>query len=133
MPNEPRADAVVLRFSPMSAEGVLTRAERDSRRSGGPGLHTASVWADHPSSADETRQDVIKRLLQATEMQGLDPGRNPSFWWCSTAKELLDRGFSFIKDGEPDEADQHYSVVLGNPPDLADAARFVEAFVKEKR
>jgi len=133
VPNQPRVDAVVLRFSPMSAEGVLARAERDSRRSGGPGLHTASVWADHPANPTESRDRVIQRVLAVTEMSGCDPSRNPNFWWCSTAQELIDRGFSFIKDGWPGEPSEHYSVVLGHPPELADAKRFVGAFVKEKR
>jgi hypothetical protein len=44
MRNEPHPDAVVLRFTPMSPEGVLKRAGLDARRSSGKGHHTASVW-----------------------------------------------------------------------------------------
>jgi hypothetical protein len=132
VPDEPRADAVVLRFSPMSPQGVLDRAAKDARRSEGNGHHTASVWADHARPGEE-REQVLARILDATELHGLDPARNPSLWWCSSAQELLDRSFTFEKDHYDGEPEQHYSVVLGYPPTLEDAQRFVEAFTKERR
>lgn len=64
---------------------------------------------------------------------GLAAHRNPHYWWCTTAQELLDLGFSFVKDGYRDEPEAHYSVVLGAPPTLEDADRFVAAFTKERR
>lgn len=132
METAPRADAVVLRFTPMSAEGVLHRAELDARRSGGKGHYTASVWADHAAEAEQT-SDVIARLLAATELHGLAASRNPRYWWCAPAHELIDRGFTFEKDGYDGEPAEHYSVILGDPPTLEDAERFVSAFTKEMR
>jgi hypothetical protein len=132
VPNEPHASAVVIRFTPMSPEGVLKRAELDARRSTGKGHYTASVWADH-ARPGETREQVIMRLLAATELHGLDPARNPNLWWCSSAQKLLDQDFVFEKDEEDGEADEHYSVILGYPPTLEDAERFVAAFTRERR
>ena len=74
---------------------------------------------------------VIARLLDA-QMHGLDAARNPHLWWCSSAQTLLDERFVFEKDDEDGEADEHYSVILGNPPTLEDAKRFVQAFTKEE-
>jgi hypothetical protein len=132
MRNEPHPDAVVLRFTPMSPEGVLKRAGLDARRSSGKGHYTASVWADH-ARPGETREQVINRLLQVTELHGPDPARNPHLWWCSSAQTLLDQGFVFEKDDEDGEAEEHYSVILGYPPKLEDTQRFVAAFTKERR
>jgi hypothetical protein len=116
----------------MSPEGVLKRAELDARRSTGKGHHTASVWADR-ARPGETREEVIARLLAVTELHGLDPARNTHLWWCSSAQKLLAEGFTFEKDEEDGEADEHYSVILGYPPTLDDAKRFVAAFTKERR
>lgn len=57
----------------------------------------------------------------------------PSGQWCTTAQKLLDLGFSFEKDGYDGEPNEHYSVILGDPPTLEDAERFVSAFTKERR
>ncbi|BBZ38738.1 hypothetical protein MCNS_18010 [Mycobacterium conspicuum] len=116
----------------MSPEGLLNRAALDARRTDGKGHHTASVWADRPRPG-ETREDVIRRLLEATELHGLDPARNPHLWSCTSAQKLLDEGFSFEKDEYEGEPDEHYSVVLGDPPTLEDTTRFAEAFTKERR
>ena len=116
----------------MSPEGVLNRAKLDARRSTGKGHHTASVWAAH-AERGETRDQVISRLLQVTELHGLDPARNVHLWWCASAQDLLDRGFTFEKDEYDGEPEEHYSVVLGDPPTLEDAKRFVAAFTKERR
>jgi hypothetical protein len=132
MPSAPHPDAVVLRFTPMSPEGVLKRAGLDARRSDGNGHHTASVWADH-AAAGEDRMTVIRRILVATELHGLDPERNTRLWWCSSAQKLVDEGFVFEKDGYAGEPESHYSVVLGDPPTLDDAKRFVALFTKERR
>jgi hypothetical protein len=132
MPDSPRPEAVVIRFTPVTAERVLARARQDARRSDGKGKFTASVFADH-ARGDETREDVIRRLLEASELQGIAPERNPNYWRCSTAQELLDRGLTFDKDEYPGELLEHYSVILGENPQLEDAQRFLDAFTKEKR
>ncbi|KZS82296.1 hypothetical protein A4G29_12260 [Mycobacterium kansasii] len=116
----------------MSPEGVLKRAELDARRSTGKGHYTASVWADH-ARPGETQEQLIRRLLAATELHGLDPAKNRHLWWCAPAQKLLDEGFTFEKDEEDGEGEEHYSVVLGYPPTLEDVKRFVSAFTKERR
>ncbi|MGO9286205.1 MAG: hypothetical protein ACLP75_25435 [Mycobacterium sp.] len=116
----------------MSAERVLARAAQDARRSDGKGHHTASVWADR-ARPGETREELIDRLLAISELHGVVATNNPDYWRCSTARELTDNRFTFEKDGWPGEPDEHYSVVLGSPPQLEDAQRFVSAFTKERR
>lgn len=116
----------------MSAEGVLKRAAIDARRSDGKGHHTASVWADH-AAPGEDRVALLRRILVATELHGLDPAKNPNLWWCSSAREIRDEGFVFEKDEYDGEPEAHYSVVLGDPPTLEDAQTFVRLFNKERR
>jgi len=128
----PPRQAVVIRFTPVKAESILERAKKDARRPEGKGHHTASVWAD-VEHTDETRDDLIHRLLELTELHGLITEKNPRYWVCTSAGELYDLNFKFEKDGYPGEPDEHYSVVLGNPPDLADAERFLSVFRKEER
>ncbi len=132
MDDAPRPDAVVLRFTPMSAEGVLKRAGLDARRPEGKGHYTASVWADHAAEG-ETEADVVARLLAASELHGLAADNNRKYWMCSTAQKLFDQGFTFEKDDYPDEPREHYSVVLGDSPGIEDAQRFVGEFSKEVR
>jgi hypothetical protein len=127
VPNTPPSDAVVLRFRPMSAQGVLDRAITEADRSEGKRLYAVSVWADNVN-AGETRQQLIGRLLAASQMRAAS---NPYYWECSTAEELVRRRFTFDKEGDNDEPDVHYVVVLGDPPTIEDAKRFVEAFTKE--
>lgn len=122
----------MIRFTPVTAERVLARAKQDARRSGGKGKFTASVFADH-ARGDEAREELIRRLLRASELEGIAPERNPHYWRCSTAQELLDRGFTFDKDEYPGERPEHYSVILGENPQLEDAQRFLDAFAKDRR
>ena len=68
MPNTPPPDAVVLRFRPMSPQGVLDRAIAEADRSEGKHLHAVSVWADRARSG-ETREQLINRLLAASQMR----------------------------------------------------------------
>lgn len=132
MPSEPDPNALVLRFRPMSAERLVARAAQDARRSDGKGHHTASVWvaAQRPG---EDRSDVVLRLLALTELYGVNPQTNPDFWFCSTASQITELGFRFEKDEYTGEPEEHYSVVLGDPPTEEDAQRFVSAFTKERR
>jgi hypothetical protein len=116
----------------MSAEGVLNRANKDARRSDGNGHHTASVWADQAAEGED-RASLIGRILADTELHGLDPAKNTHLWWCASARAIVDAGFVFEKDGNADESESHYSVVLGDPPTLEDAERFVTLFTKERR
>jgi|GEM_PF-5397180 hypothetical protein len=132
MPAQPRPDAVVIRFSPVTAAAVLAKAKQSARRSDGNGKYTASVFADH-ARGGESRAAVIERLLDASELEGIAATRNPNYWRCSTAQELLDRQFTFQKDGYPDERPEHYSVILGENPQLEDVQRFLDAFIKERR
>jgi hypothetical protein len=111
----------------MSPQGVLDRAITEADRSEGKHLPAVSVWADN-ANAGETREQLINRLLAASEMQAAN---NPYYWQCSTAEELIRRGFTFDKDGDDDEPEVHYVVVLGNSPTIDDAKRFVTAFTKE--
>ncbi len=127
VPETPPSDAIVLRFRPMSAQGVLDRAIAEADRSEGKHLHAVSVWADH-ARPGETREQLIDRLLAASDMQAAN---NPYYWQCSTAEELVRGGFTFDKDGDDDEPDVHYVVVLGDSPTIEDAKRFVGAFTKE--
>jgi len=73
------------------------------------------------------------RRADSAELHGLDPARNPHLWWCSSAQKLLAERFTFEKDGYDGEPDEHCSVILGYPPTLGDAERFVAAFTKERR
>ncbi|MFL0287197.1 hypothetical protein ACJH6H_18230 [Mycobacterium sp. SMC-21] len=132
MPDMPRPDAVVIRFRPVDAERVLLRAEQNARDPDCGGHYGSSVFADHARD-DEGRDDVVKRLLADSELDGIDPVSNSKYWLCTTAQELLDRKFTFVKDGWTGEPLTHYSVVLGNPPTIDDAKRFLEPFRPERR
>ena len=76
---------------------------------------------------------MIRRLLAATELNGLHAERNPHLWWCSSAQKIVEGRFVFEKDEYDGEPAEHYSVVLGDPPTLEDAQRFVGLFTKEGR
>lgn len=118
-------DAVVIRFRPTDPQSVLNSAEKEARRTGG--RWAASVFADRPEPG-ESQEQVIARLLSASELSGIDPGKNARYFVCTQAKELLDRGFTFWKDEDDDELREHYSVVLGESPTLEDAVNFLGAF-----
>lgn len=117
-------DALVIRFRPTDPESVLRRAEVSARLDG---RYLLSVFADAPT-AGESEIDLRARLLKASEMSGLPADKNKKYYVCTRAKELLDRGFAFCKDGDDDELDEHYSVDLGSSPTLGDVCRFLEAF-----
>jgi hypothetical protein len=120
-------DAIVVRFAPVQPERVLNKAAQEYRRIR---CHWVSVFAAEAGQG-ESDEAVAARLLQASELGGIDPARNPKYYTCR-AQELLDRGFTFWKyDEEPDkskERPEHYSVDLGERPTLGDASRFAEVF-----
>lgn len=58
----------------------------------------------------------------------MDDARNSVFWW-TTVEALVGRGFTLEKDGDPDEAREHYSVDLGpTEPTRETVMSFVQAF-----
>lgn len=122
-------DAIVIRFKPTDPERVLQRAERDHRYSGTYGL---SVFAAAPLPG-EAEPDTIDRLLRASELANIRPDSNPRYYVCSRAGELLDRGFTFTKDGDDDEVAEHYTVDLGPGPTVEETKSFVQAFDQGRR
>ncbi|GAA3801060.1 hypothetical protein GCM10022403_039190 [Streptomyces coacervatus] len=120
-------DALVLRFKPMDPERCLKRIAIDHRDTG---HYCLSVFADAPRP-DETQEELKARLLAASELQGMNPKSNKTYWQCTQAEKLLERKFAFRKDGG-DEVPEHYSVDFGSAePTLEDVNRFIEAFDDE--
>lgn len=118
-------DAIVIRFRPTTPESVLRSAEKEARRT--DGRFGLSVFAA-VAREGETSQEVISRLLKASELGGIDCESNPKYFVCTRAGELLSRGFTFCKDGDDDEVAEHYTVDLGAEPSLDDVGRFLEVF-----
>jgi hypothetical protein len=123
-------DAVVIRFRPTDPQSVLNSAEKEARRTGGRWGVSIFAAARRPG---ESTEEVIARLLVASELSGIDPSSNRKYFVCAQAKELLDEGFMFWKDEDDDELREHYTVVLGEPPTLDDAERFLRAFGEARR
>jgi hypothetical protein len=98
-------DAVVIRFRPTVPDAVWQWAVKEHRR---VGRYRLSVFADR-RRVGETEQEAIGRLLKASELAGIDPEKNKKYCLCTSAAELLDLGFTFWKDGDDDEQDEHYS------------------------
>jgi hypothetical protein len=123
-------EALVIRFRPTAPEDVWRWAGKEYRRIG---RYRLSVYAD-VRRARETESELRQRLLRVSELR-IDPVKNPKYFVCTQARELLVRGFTFWKDGDDDEeADEHYSVDLGTDATCEDVVRFFEAFpVTEKR
>jgi hypothetical protein len=117
-------DAVIIRFRPTNPDAVWEWAGKEHRRTG---RHRLSVFAD-VKRGQETEQDVVDRLLKASELAGIDPAKNKKYSLCTSAAELLDCSFTFWKDGDDDEEDQHYSVDLGNDATPQDVTRFLSVF-----
>jgi hypothetical protein len=118
------SDALVIRFRPTDPDRVLRIAALEFRRIG---RYRLSVFAaaKRPGETDAT---LRRRLLEASELAGMDPANNPKFYVCAEAGELLERGFVFYKDGDDDERDEHYSVDLGADATREDVERFLGAF-----
>lgn len=124
--------AVVLRFTPASAEGVL-RSARNSHADAGsaddPRYH-ASVYVDI-AATDPNDIAVVTGLLEAAELSGIQPPPRNKHYFVTTADVIQDLGFVFKKDRYTEEHVKHYSVDLGEAPTSQDAERFLSAFVRE--
>jgi hypothetical protein len=118
------AEALVIRFRPTDPDSVLGWAQKEFRHTG---CYRLSLFAD-VQKPDETEGDLIRRLLGASEMSGIDPKSNKKYFVCTRAAELLERGFTFWKDGDDDEQDEHYSVDLGVDATRDDVVRFLGVF-----
>jgi hypothetical protein len=118
-------EAIVIRFRPTDPERVLQSAEKEARRTSGRfGL---SVFAA-AACEGESSQDVIRRLLKASELGGIDPRSHPKYFVCARAEQVLNMGFTFWKDGDDDEVAEHYTVNLGAELSLEVVGRFLEVF-----
>ncbi|SDR76340.1 hypothetical protein SAMN04488570_0304 [Nocardioides scoriae] len=122
------ADAVVIRFAPTSTEAVLKRARMEFRRAQHYGL---SVFADS-ARPGESRDQLIARLLDDSQLAGIDPLNNKKYYVCAKAGNLVDSGFVLVKDGSEEgeaELPTHYCVNLGEEdPSVAIAATFLAQF-----
>lgn len=123
------ANAVVIRFRPTDPESVLRWAEKEHRRIG---YYRLSVFADAPRERED-EDAVVRRLLAVSELAGVDPAGNKRVFVCAKASELLRLNFTFHKDEEEDELEEHYSVDLGPAPTVDDVRRFLEPFAAEGR
>ena len=108
---------------------MLASAVKEYRRAG---HHRLSVFAD-TARQGEDEAAVVHRLLHTAELDGIPPGKNPKYALCAEAGNLLKEGFTFHKydedDPDPaDEADEHYSVDIGEQPTLGDVTRFLQPF-----
>ena len=122
-------EALVVRFRPTSPESVLNSVAKEFRYSG---RNLASVFAD-VARAGEGDAQVLQRILRSANRVGMTPERHSKFWVCAQAGELMNRGFSFVKDGYDGEPDLHYSVDFGPDVTLDDVERFLSAFDEGRR
>jgi hypothetical protein len=122
-------DALVIRFRPTDPDRVAILAEKEHRVTGRYGL---SVFADTARSGEDTGA-LIDRLLAAAELDGIATDKNPKFYLCSAASELLSLPVRFYKYTNDDtEVAEHYSADLGGPePDRV--VRFLDPFGEMKR
>lgn len=116
-------DAVVIRFRPWEPESVWNSACKEHRRIG---RYRLSVFAD-VKRRGETEEQVIDRLLRVSELS-IDPAKNRKYSLCTSAGKLADLGFTFWKDKEDGELDEHYSVDLGTETTQTGVERFLGAF-----
>ena len=121
-------DAIVIRFSPIQAESVFKKLGRAKVVEGHYGL---SCFVGVPEK-DEERTVTIARLVQAAGFSGIDLGKLRKIYVCSTAKQVVDLGYVFMKDDYPAEVDEHYCVDLGEAPTLDDVTKFLSVFEPEK-
>ncbi|MHC1561996.1 hypothetical protein ACR9E3_23795 [Actinomycetospora sp. C-140] len=119
-------DAVVVRFKPNTIDGLRKRADQEHRRVGARRL---SVFADR-ARPGETEDDVVERLMAASELQGIG-AHNKKFFVCTRAEELKRRGFSFWTDSQGD-VPEHFSVDVGEGTDER-IGEFISSFEVEPR
>jgi hypothetical protein len=125
---QPDREALVIRFRPTAPDAILRQAQKEFRRTG---AYRVSMFAD-TKRGDESDEDLINRLLSAAELDGVNPDNNPKFWFCARASDLMDDGFRFVKDNEPGEPDEHYSVDLGKEPSLQDTEKLAAHFPESR-
>ncbi len=129
MPPGVLPDALVVRFSPSSADRVLDRAQTAYDQGGRWEL---SVFAD-VQRPRENPEDLVARLLTAAKLHGIVLQNNKYYWRCARASELLGLGFTFSKGGSPNERPEHWNVDLGGGPTIDDVRRFLEPFTQYRR
>ncbi|GAA1080505.1 hypothetical protein F4556_005003 [Kitasatospora gansuensis] len=118
--------AVVIRFRPIARDRLEYHANLAKIESGRFGL---SVFAD-TSKDDEDLDATTERLLRAAEVD-INKAMNPWYLRCPAASDLIGHGFTFWKDGNPGEIEEHYSVDIGVERPILDIRHvdlFVEAF-----
>jgi len=125
----PTRNATVIRFSPIGAEAILKKAGQAHRHCG---AHLVSVFASDPYP-DENQDEVVARILAASELQDVKPETNKKFWWLAEAGLLYDSGYSLRKYGFEGEIPEHFSIDLGNSPTIEDAKRISELFIPRRR
>lgn len=128
--NDLSDEALVIRFSPASAERLLAKAEQMYRYKG---LYVVSVFSSDLQWPEMTDEEHHEALLLASELGGIDPEKNSKYWYCSQAGRIRESGFTFMKLDFDGEVAEHYSVKLGDAPGQSDAERFVAAFEPRKR
>ncbi len=72
-------------------------------------------------------------LARCVRDRGDEPANNPKYYVCASARELLDRGFAFVKDGYDEEPELHFSVDMGPDPNIETVERFLEPFTAARR
>jgi hypothetical protein len=135
VPATPEPDALVLRFPPGGADEVqkirkeAKYVHRHHQSKKVEPWYRLSVWAD-VSRPSESTLELKGRLVKAAGLAGirLDDERNDRFWW-TTAARIYEAGFTFRKDEEPGEPQEHYSVDLGSEEPTRETIEvFVRAF-----
>lgn len=127
--SQPGDEALVVRFRPVSADAVWRSAGKEYRRDG---HHGVSVFADE-AAVGESEEDLLRRLLVASELAHVSVDSNPDYWVCARAGDLKGDGFRFRKDQYDGEVAEHYCVELGADPGIEDASRFVAHFGDKRR
>jgi hypothetical protein len=118
---------LVVRLRPVSPAALVKHARLEFTYSEGD-HYGISVFGTVPMPG-ESEDDTIDRLWRVILTRLKDDSR---YWVLTNAGNLLDRGFVFIKDEEPDELSEHYCVSL-TPPDEARAKELMEGFEERRR
>lgn len=118
---------LVVRLRPVSPEAFVKQAQLEFVYSNGD-HYGISVFGTVPLPG-ESEDDTIARLWLVILTRLKDDRR---YWVSTHSGNLLDRGFVFVKDEEPDELPEHYCVSL-TPPDEARAKELMEQFEERRR